>query len=294
MDAGLGRSNIRRSKRPEIRRRVRPWMALILCIVVLTGSSMNVSAEPEYDYSWGYGDFPNGIRIQAGKVIHVNAEAVEWYLEGVLVSYEHDYTTTEECILEKHEGDSSPDIIKIYLLSFKKISGCYPISKSPSLAQTIEANASSSGMSVQEYLNNTIITTPGLDNATPFGQGEGIILDGKKTNVICTLSHASVTVVNSAKEFAQKKGGKVLNVVGMSAPGIDYTEAQIPLHVKGVTVDQQIEASLYDSNTGSWTVLPTHITLDHVTLDFDKYDVYEKVDDPSMVALIGSWNGWQQ
>lgn len=76
---------------------------------------MNVSAEPEYDYSWGYGDFPNGIRIQAGKVIHVNAEAVEWYLEGVLVSYEHDYTTTEECILEKHEGDSSPDIIKIYL-----------------------------------------------------------------------------------------------------------------------------------------------------------------------------------
>ena len=66
------------------------------------------------------------------------------------------------------------------------------------------------------------------------------------------------------------------------------------LYVKGVTVDQQIEASLYDSNTGSWTVLPTHITLDHVTLDFDKYDVYEKVDDPSMVALIGSWNGWQQ
>ena len=48
--------------------------------------------------------------------------------------------------------------------------------------------ASTRGMTAGEYYNNAIVSTPGVANAMPVGQGGKIIINGVATNLTATLA----------------------------------------------------------------------------------------------------------
>lgn len=120
--------------------------------------------------------------------------------------------------------------------------------------------AEAKNMSAGEYFNNVAVTTPGIEKAVPVGQGGNIVIDGKVTGAMATVSKVNVAFVDSVRASVE---GTVLNVVDVQFPAM---EATINFYMPGVAADANIAAVQYVD--GRWVdVEVAEVRADHVVLN---------------------------
>ncbi len=131
---------------------------------------------------------------------------------------------------------------------------------------TDQQAAAERGMSAGEYYNNTVISTPGVENAVPVGQGGKIIINGVATNLTATLSKVNKSEAESAKSQAAALEGTLLNVIDISFPGANYKVATINFYLKGLNANTKVVVRQYVN--GAWIdVEVVEIREDHVVLN---------------------------
>lgn len=120
-------------------------------------------------------------------------------------------------------------------------------------------DAKAKGKSADEYYNNAVVDTPGIENSVPVAQGGKLVVDGKTTNMTATIEKVSSIYVDSIRAARQ---GTLLNVVKVNYPA---AEAVITFYMPGVQAGDAIMAVQYEG--GLWTdVEVTEVRADHVTL----------------------------
>lgn len=128
------------------------------------------------------------------------------------------------------------------------------------------------GLSVTEYVSNSIIEVPGLKNVTPVGQGEKIVVDGKKTNQTFSLRKPAAAYVTSAKSQAASLGGDVLNVVNVQGGIASGKTASVNFYMPGVKTGENIQ--VYRYTNGQWNNLTiSEVRDDHVVVDMTETGV---------------------
>ena len=126
--------------------------------------------------------------------------------------------------------------------------------------------ASTRGMTAGEYYNNAIVSTPGVANAMPVGQGGKIIINGVATNLTATLAKVDKRTAAGANAQAAALGGTLLNVINISFPGANYNTATINFYLKGLLGDSKVVVKQLVN--GVWVdVEVVEIRADHVVLN---------------------------
>ena len=129
----------------------------------------------------------------------------------------------------------------------------------------VETAAAEVSMSVGEYTNNAIVSTPGLSAADtlPVGQGGKIIVNGVATNLTVILRKVDAATVKSAKTAAT---GKILNLVNAKLPVAKGNTVTVNFYVKGLVGTENVTVFQYVD--GAWVqVTVKEIRLDHIVLD---------------------------
>ncbi len=129
----------------------------------------------------------------------------------------------------------------------------------------VETAAAEVSMSVGEYTNNAIVSTPGLSSTDtlPVGQGGKIIVNGVATNMTVTLRKVDAATVKSAKAAAT---GKILNLVNAKLPVAKGNTVTVNFYVKGLAGTENVTA--FQLVNGEWVpVTVKEIRLDHIVLD---------------------------
>ena len=132
-------------------------------------------------------------------------------------------------------------------------------------ATAVETAAAEVSMSVGEYTNNAIVSTPGLSSTDtlPVGQGGKIIVNGVATNMTVTLRKVDAATVKSAKAAAT---GKIVNLVNAKLPVAKGNTVTVNFYVKGLAGTENVTAFQYVD--GAWVqVTVKEIRLDHIVLD---------------------------
>lgn len=142
-------------------------------------------------------------------------------------------------------------------------------------APTVEAGAVSAavlsaaeaeGKTVGEYMNNAVVSVPGLENVTPLGQGGHVIINGAPSNQVFSVLKPSSASVASAKAYAAALGGRVMNVAQIKASVSGFNTATVNFYMKGVTAGQNIR--VFQLVNGQWVELTVaEIRADHVVVD---------------------------
>lgn len=122
-------------------------------------------------------------------------------------------------------------------------------------------DADSQDMSSEEWNNNAVINTPGMDLSLPVSAGQGsVVIDGEKTNITPAIEKADAAFVDSIN---REKDGVLLNVLQVSYPSTD--DAEITFDLPGMNADSKI--AVYQYNNGVWTeVEVTEVRDGHMTL----------------------------
>lgn len=134
-----------------------------------------------------------------------------------------------------------------------------------SSASAVEVAAAEVSMSVGEYTNNAIVSTPGLSAADtlPVGQGGKIIVNGVATNMTVILRKVDAATVKAAKTAAT---GKILNLVNAKLPVAKGNTVTVNFYVKGLAGTENVTVFQYID--GAWVqVTVKEIRLDHIVLD---------------------------
>ena len=132
-------------------------------------------------------------------------------------------------------------------------------------ATAVETAAAEVSMSVGEYTNNAIVSTPGLSSTDtlPVGQGGKIIVNGVATNMTVTLRKVDAATVKSAKAAAT---GKIVNLVNAKLPVAKGNTVTVNFYVKGLAGTENVTAFQYVD--GAWVqVTVKEIRADHIVLD---------------------------
>lgn len=153
-------------------------------------------------------------------------------------------------------------------------------SASESASSTIEEQAAAANMSVGEYVNNTATNAPGLEEATPVGQGGHVIINGAPSNVVFQIAKGTKAQVASAKEL----GGKLMNVVTTSSNIVGkFGTATVNFYMPGVVAGQQVE--VYQLIDGVWVKLTVaEIRADHVVVNMTQHGTLAFVEVPAPAA----------
>ena len=129
----------------------------------------------------------------------------------------------------------------------------------------VETAAAEVSMSVGEYTNNAIVSTPGLSAADtlPVGQGGKIIVNGVATNMTVILRKVDAATVKSAKTAAT---GKILNLVNAKLPVAKGNTVTVNFYVEGLAGTENV--TVLQLVNGEWVpVTVKEIRLDHIVLD---------------------------
>lgn len=132
-------------------------------------------------------------------------------------------------------------------------------------SSAVETAAAEVSMSVGEYTNNAIVSTPGLSAADtlPVGQGGKIIVNGVATNMTVILRKVDAATVKSAKTAAT---GKILNLVNAKLPVAKGNTVTVNFYVKGLAGTENV--TVLQLVNGEWVpVTVKEIRLDHIVLD---------------------------
>lgn len=146
-------------------------------------------------------------------------------------------------------------------------------------AAVIEA-AAAEGKTVGEYLNNAVVTVPGLDYAVPIGQGGHVIINGAPSNQVFSVLKPALSNVNSAKTFAASLGGRVLTVVRIGASVSGFRTAKVNFYMKGVKAGQNIK--VFQMVNGRWLEVDViEIREDHVVVEMTSLGTLAFIEMPS-------------
>lgn len=132
-------------------------------------------------------------------------------------------------------------------------------------ATAVETVAAEVSMSVGEYTNNAIVSTPGLSSTDtlPVGQGGKIIVNGVATNMTVILRKVDAATVKSAKAATT---GKILNLVNAKLPVAKGNTVTVNFYVKGLAGTENV--TVLQLVNGEWVpVTVKEIRLDHIVLD---------------------------
>ncbi|MBD5519265.1 MAG: hypothetical protein HDR07_12570 [Lachnospiraceae bacterium] len=141
-----------------------------------------------------------------------------------------------------------------------------PAVEASSVPAAVAQAAAAEGKTVGEYLNNALVTIPGLDNAVPIGQGGHVIINGAPSNQVFTLLKPASVDVSSAKTFAASLGGSVLTVTRVKASVSGFRTAQVNFYMKGIRTGQNIK--VFQIVNGRWLEVDvTEIRDDHVVVE---------------------------
>ncbi len=141
-----------------------------------------------------------------------------------------------------------------------------PTVEAGAIATAVVEAAAAEGKTVGEYMNNAVVSVPGLENVTPLGQGGHVIINGAPSNQVFSVLKPSSASVASAKAFAAGLGGKVMNVAQIKASVSGFNTATVNFYMKGVTAGQNIK--VYQLVNGQWVELTVaEIRADHVVVD---------------------------
>ena len=140
---------------------------------------------------------------------------------------------------------------------------------SPSAAAVVSSGAEGFAHAADqqaEYYNNAVVSTPGVENAMPVGQGGKIVINGVATNLTATLAKVDKTTAAGANAQAAALGGTLLNVINISFPGANYNTATINFYLKGLLGDSKVVVKQLVN--GVWVdVEVVEIRADHVVLN---------------------------
>lgn len=129
----------------------------------------------------------------------------------------------------------------------------------------VVASAAAEGKTVGEYMNNAVVSVPGLANATPLAQGGHVIINGAPSNQVFAVLKPSLANVNSAKAQAAALGGRVLNVAQIKA-SVSFNTATVNFYMPGVKAGQNVV--VYQLVKGQWVALTVaEIRADHVVVN---------------------------
>lgn len=129
----------------------------------------------------------------------------------------------------------------------------------------VETAAAEVSMSVGEYTNNAIVSTPGVSttDTLPVGQGGKIIVNGVATNMTVILRKVDAATVKAAKTAAT---GKILNLVNAKLPVAKGNTVTVNFYVKGLAGTENV--TVLQLVNGEWVpVTVKEIRLDHIVLD---------------------------
>ena len=129
----------------------------------------------------------------------------------------------------------------------------------------VETAAAEVSMSVGEYTNNAIVSTPGLSatDTLPVGQGGKIIVNGVATNLTFILKKFDAATFKAAKTAAT---GKILNLVNAKLPVAKGNTVTVNFYVKGLAGTENV--TVLQLVNGEWVpVTVKEIRLDHIVLD---------------------------
>lgn len=120
--------------------------------------------------------------------------------------------------------------------------------------------AQAENKSAGEYYNNAVLTTQGIEEATPVAQGGNLVIDGVETNMTASITKVLVAFVDSIRNV---QDGRILNVVNVQFPA---KAATVNFYMPGVTDDANITAMQYVD--GAWIdVEVVEVRVDHVVLN---------------------------
>lgn len=143
----------------------------------------------------------------------------------------------------------------------------------------VVASASAEGKTVGEYMNNAVVTVPGLTNATPLAQGGHVIINGAPSNQTFSVLKPALAHVNSAKAQAAALGGRVLNVAQIKA-SVRFNTATVNFYMPGVKAGQNI--TVYQLVNGQWVALTvSEIREDHVVVNMTSLGTLAFIEVPS-------------
>lgn len=130
----------------------------------------------------------------------------------------------------------------------------------------IVAAAAAEGKTVGEYMNNAVVTVPGLDYAVPVGQGGHVIINGAPSNQVFSVLKPALANVYTAKAYAAALGGRVLSVVRINANITGFQTARVNFYMKGVWPGQNIKV-FQIINGRCYELHVAEIRTDHVVVD---------------------------
>ena len=137
----------------------------------------------------------------------------------------------------------------------------------------IERIATALGTSVVEYASNAVINTPGLPDATPIAQGGGCVINGAASNATFTLGPVESGTTAFAISLANSLGGTPLNVINISAPGVNFADAEVGFFVAGVRPGDNI--AVCQAVKGEWVpVEVTEVSNNSVKIKMNNTGIY--------------------
>lgn len=137
----------------------------------------------------------------------------------------------------------------------------------------MEMKAAAFGKTINEYVANAVVNTPGLPDAAPIAQGGQCMINGAASNATFTLAAADAGAVAYAVSKANAVGGTVLNVIDITAPGVNFTEAGVGFYVEGIKAGDKV--AVYQSVKGEWKAMEvTEVSNNSVTIKMDSVGIY--------------------
>ena len=135
----------------------------------------------------------------------------------------------------------------------------------PGVPLDIVLKATEKDKTIGEYMNNAVVSLPGLDNVTPVAQGGNVILDGVETNATFSVDKPMSNFVKIAESLAASEGCLVFNVVDVKF-AMPFKNATVNFYTPGVESGQDIQALLYTD--GEWADQEVEeIREDHVVVN---------------------------
>lgn len=141
-----------------------------------------------------------------------------------------------------------------------------PAVEASSVPAYIAEVAAAEGKTVGEYMNNAVVTVPGLENAVPIGQGGHVIINGAPSNQVFSVLKPALSNVYTAKAYAALLGGNVLSVVRINAAINGFGTARVNFYMKGITAGRNIKV-FQIVNGQCLEINVAEIRADHVVVD---------------------------
>ena len=137
----------------------------------------------------------------------------------------------------------------------------------------VVAEAAAVGKTPAEYVNNAIISTPGLEGeqTLPIAQGGHITVNGAVSRRAFILNKVNRSVAQSASAYARARGGRLLNVCRTSSINMPtFSQAIVPFYMRGLSAESKVEVLRLTAN--GWEPVIAAARLDHVDVLMNQHE----------------------